>query len=89
MSVQSQPIEARHARQSVVYDSDKVRVPFVYEARELLKYRFLLRNLIARDLKVRYKRSTIGFIWVMLNPLLTMLVLTIVFSKILCAATRI
>lgn len=87
MSVQSRPIDARpsdarQAQQAAVYDSDKFRVPFFYEARELLKYRFLVRNLIARDLKVRYKRSTIGFIWVMLNPLLTMLVLTIVFSKI-------
>src|SRR5579863_10635055 len=86
MSVQSRQldarIDARQARQAAVYDSDKYRVPFLYEARELLKYRYLLRNLIARDLKVRYKRSTIGFIWVMLNPLLTMLVLTIVFSKI-------
>ncbi len=82
MSVQSQPIDVRRARPTVVYDSDRFRVPFVYEARELLKYRFLVRNLIARDLKVRYKRSTIGFIWVMLNPLLTMLVLTIVFSQI-------
>lgn len=70
------------ARQLAVYDSTKYRLPFFYEARELLRYRFLVRNLIGRDLKVRYKRSTIGFIWVMLNPLLTMLVLTIVFSQI-------
>src|SRR5579872_1543234 len=58
MSVQSRPIDARiEARQAVVYDSDKFRVPFFYEARELFKYRFLVRNLIGRDLKVRYKRS--------------------------------
>jgi ABC-type polysaccharide/polyol phosphate export permease len=69
-------------RQLKTYDSSAVRIPLLHEARELLRYRFLVRNLIARDLKVRYKRSSIGFIWVMLNPLLTMLVLTIVFSRV-------
>src|SRR5690349_25170048 len=79
MSAQTRQITARPL---AVYDSTKYRVPFLYEARELLRYRFLVRNLIGRDLKVRYKRSTIGFVWVMLNPLLTMLVLTIVFSQV-------
>jgi ABC-type polysaccharide/polyol phosphate export permease len=72
-----------HARQLPVYDSARFRVPLVAEARELLRYRFLIRNLIARDLKIRYKRSTLGFIWVMLNPLLTMIVLALVFSSII------
>ena len=39
-----------------------------------------LKCLVRRDLTVRYKRSVLGFFWTMLNPLLTMLVLTIVFS---------
>jgi ABC-2 type transport system permease protein len=51
--------------------------------RELLAYRSLLRDLVARDLKVRYKRSVLGVAWTMLNPLLTMLVFTIVFSQVL------
>ncbi len=72
-----------HSRQLPVYDSTRVRLPLVYEARELLRYRFLVRNLISRDLKVRYKRSAIGFVWVMLNPLLTMIVMAVVFSQIL------
>lgn len=65
-----------------VYDSSAFKVPLVYEFQELLKYRFLVWNLILRDLKVRYKRSSIGFIWVMLNPLLTMGVLAVVFSHL-------
>jgi ABC-type polysaccharide/polyol phosphate export permease len=69
-------------RQLPVYDSAKFRLPVLSELAELLRYRFLVSNLIARDLKVRYKRSTIGFIWVMLNPLLTMIVMTIVFGQI-------
>jgi ABC-type polysaccharide/polyol phosphate export permease len=48
----------------------------------LFRYRDLIRTLVARDLKVRYRRSTIGFLWTMLQPLLTMLVLTGVFSAL-------
>ncbi len=50
--------------------------------RDILRYRDLIWTLVARDLKVRYRRSTIGFLWTMLQPLLTMLVLTAVFSKL-------
>jgi ABC-2 type transport system permease protein len=49
---------------------------------ELFRYRDLVWALVARDLKVRYRRSAIGFLWSMLQPLLTMLVLTIVFSAL-------
>jgi len=49
---------------------------------ELLRYRDLLRALVVRDLKVRYRRSTIGFLWTMLQPLMTMLVLSMVFSAV-------
>lgn len=49
---------------------------------EIYRYRDLLRNLVARDLTVRYKRSVIGFIWTMINPLINTIVLTIVFSTI-------
>lgn len=47
---------------------------------ELLRYRYLLRNLIERDLKVRYKNSVLGILWSLLNPLGMMLVFTLVFS---------
>jgi ABC-2 type transport system permease protein len=50
--------------------------------RELVAYRFLLATLIGRDLKVRYRRSVLGVLWTMVNPLLMMIVLTIVFSNI-------
>lgn len=46
------------------------------------KYRNLLNNLIERDLKVKYRRSVLGFMWSVLNPLLMMLVITAVFSNI-------
>lgn len=49
---------------------------------ELYRYRDLIRALVARDLKVRYRRSAIGFLWTMLQPLLMMLVLRAVFSSL-------
>jgi ABC-type polysaccharide/polyol phosphate export permease len=49
---------------------------------ELYRYRDLIRALVARDLKVRYRRSAIGFLWTMLQPLLMMLVLRTVFSSL-------
>jgi ABC-2 type transport system permease protein len=49
---------------------------------ELYQYRDLIRALVARDLKVRYRRSAIGFLWTMLHPLMMMLVLTFVFSHL-------
>lgn len=48
--------------------------------RELWTYRELIRNLVVRDLKVRYKNSVLGIAWSWLNPLLMMLVLTVVFT---------
>lgn len=47
-----------------------------------LKYRYLLSQLVARDFKVKYKRSVLGVLWSLLNPLLTMAILTLVFSKL-------
>lgn len=57
------------------------------EIKEIIRYRELLRNLVMKDIKVRYKRSVLGFMWVMLNPLLIMLVLNIVFSGIFNVST--
>ena len=51
-------------------------------AREILQYRTLLATLVSRDLKVRYKRSVLGVLWTMLNPLLMMIVFSVVFAKV-------
>lgn len=46
------------------------------------KYRFLIRQLVSRDFKTKYKRSILGVFWSFLNPLLTMCVQYFVFSTI-------
>lgn len=46
------------------------------------KYSFLLKQLVARDFKVKYKRSVLGMAWSFLNPLLTMTVQYLVFSTL-------
>ncbi len=52
------------------------------ELRDLVRGRDLLLSLVWRDLTVRYKRSIVGFFWTMLNPLLLMIIFTIVFSAV-------
>lgn len=46
------------------------------------KYSFLLKQLVIRDFKVKYKRSVLGVAWSFLNPLLTMLVQYMIFSTL-------
>ena len=48
--------------------------------REFWKYRDLLKQLVSRDIKLKYRRSWLGYVWSVLNPLLIMVVMTIVFS---------
>lgn len=45
------------------------------------KYWFLMTQLMSRDFKVKYKRSVLGVIWSLLNPILMMTVMAIVFSQ--------
>jgi len=51
--------------------------------RELWAYRELLWTLIVRELRVRYKNSALGFFWSLVNPLATVLVMTIVFKYVM------
>jgi lipopolysaccharide transport system permease protein len=50
--------------------------------RDLWRYRELFLVLAWRDVSVRYKQTVIGLAWALLNPLLTMIVFTIVFGKL-------
>ena len=54
----------------------------------LHRYRHLLRNLVLKDLKLKYRGSVIGFLWSLANPLLMVAVYTIAFTSILGVAIR-
>ena len=51
--------------------------------RDTYRYRELIWALALKELKIRYKRSVLGFLWALLNPALLMLVLTAVFSTVM------
>ena len=53
--------------------------------RELYQYREMIKMLVYKDLRGRYKGSVLGFFWTFLNPLLQLAVYTMVFSVILRA----
>lgn len=49
--------------------------------RNFVRFLPLLQNLISRDLKKKYRGSFLGYLWCVLNPLLTMIIMTLVFSQ--------
>jgi ABC-type polysaccharide/polyol phosphate export permease len=51
--------------------------------REIKNNRELIWALALKELRVRYKRSALGFLWALLNPLLMMIILTMVFSTVM------
>jgi ABC-type polysaccharide/polyol phosphate export permease len=65
-----------------IYDSAQRHHPLVEEALVLVKYRNLVYQFVTSSIKTRYKRSVLGVVWTLLNPLLTMIILTLVFSQI-------
>ena len=48
---------------------------------EVFNYKDLLNQLVSRDIKLKYRRSFLGYVWSIFNPLLIMLVMTLVFSQ--------
>lgn len=50
--------------------------------KEVYRYRELLSELVKRDIKIKYRRSILGVLWSVLNPLLFMSVMTIIFSTV-------
>ncbi len=53
---------------------------FKQHTNDFFKYKDLLIQLVKRDLKLKYRRSFLGYVWSVLNPLLIMIVMTVVFS---------
>jgi lipopolysaccharide transport system permease protein len=53
-----------------------------FQFRELWQYRELLRFLVVRDIKVRYKQTMLGGLWAILQPFMNMVVFTIFFGHL-------
>lgn len=66
----------------VIYDSASQGSASLDELREIFRYRDLVVQIVRRDILTRYKRSVLGVAWTMLNPLGTMLVLSVAFSHV-------
>lgn len=47
-----------------------------------MDYKFLLKQLVGRDFAVKYKRSYLGFLWAIIQPLMTMIVMSTVFAYV-------
>jgi lipopolysaccharide transport system permease protein len=57
--------------------------------RKVIYYRDLVSEMVARELKLLYKRSFLGVAWTLINPLLQLLVLSVVFRSILKAGSNV
>lgn len=79
MSTEVRPL-AEDTTPVYIYDADHRQSDWRGKARELSHYRYLLRNLVVRDLKARYKNSVLGILWSILNPLFLMAVFTVLFT---------
>ena len=53
------------------------------QIKEIYEYREMIISLVRKDLRGRYKGSVLGFFWTFLNPLLQLVVFTLVFSIIM------
>jgi lipopolysaccharide transport system permease protein len=73
------------AARTAAYPVTRIEPPrgwFDLRLKELWDYRELLYFFVWRDVKIRYKQTAIGVLWVVLQPLLTMLVFTLFFGKL-------
>jgi len=52
------------------------------DLRELWSFRELLMTFIMRDIKVRYKQTAIGILWAVIQPVVTMVVFTLIFGRL-------
>ena len=54
---------------------------FIARIKGFIQYKDLMGQLISRDLKLKYRRSVLGYLWSILNPLFIMIIMAIVFSQ--------
>jgi len=74
------------AEEVTVYDSALREGPVAYAQRlrrDLMLFRHAIYNLVLNNLRSRYRKSYLGFAWSLLNPLVTMVVMAVIFSAVL------
>ncbi|MEF7439061.1 ABC transporter permease [Paenibacillus lautus] len=54
-----------------------------YRLQEVYRYRQMLKSMVLTDLRTRYKGSVLGFLWTFINPLLMLVIYSLVFSSIM------
>ena len=59
-----------------------------FDKERMLQNRFILSELVKKGIRLKYRRSYLGILWSLLEPLLTMIVLTIVFGTLMGEKTR-
>lgn len=72
----------RYSRKQMQTQRGKRRDQNMIDAQQGKQYAFVIRQLTARELKRKYARSYLGVIWSVLNPLLSMVVLSLIFSQL-------
>lgn len=60
---------------------DSIKRPFISALDKYKSYQFLFEELVKRDFKKKYKRTVLGMVWSVLSPLLTLLVMKVVFTQ--------
>lgn len=60
---------------------------FQFNLKEILEYRDLIILFVKRDFKTMYKQTILGPAWILINPLLTTVIFTIVFGRIASIST--
>lgn len=65
-----------------------LQVVSIGPVQNLLRYRWLILELVVRDLRLRYRGTYIGFLWTLLNPIIYMAIYTFVFGFMLHVGTQ-
>ena len=72
--------KSRKAKTKSNVEKGQKTIPVNRKVRDLKQYFFVIRELTSREIKRKYARSSLGIIWSVLNPLLTMVVMSLIFS---------
>ena len=75
--------ESEISKKVLVIDANVSWLDWRKSLKESFRYRYLLQHLVKRDVKVRYRNSVLGVVWSLLNPLMMMVVFTLVFGKLM------